>query len=78
MKTTIEVEITNLNIDRHDYSFDYSITINGKHKSSGEYNSGHVWHSDIKGLKEVLKAGEAVKLALESFWLNNIGNYNNS
>jgi len=65
MKTTIEVEITNLEADEHYYSFEYSVTINGKYKGGGEYDSDHDWQNDIKGLKEMLKDGEAAKLALE-------------
>lgn len=65
MKTTIEVEITNLEADENYYSFEYSITVNGKHKGSGEYDSDHSWGNDIKGLKKMLKEGEAAKLALE-------------
>jgi len=65
MKTTIEVEITNLEADEYYYSFKYSITVNGKHKGSGEYESDHAWENNIKGLKKMLKDGEAAKLALE-------------
>ena len=65
MKTTIEVEITNLEADEYYYSFEYSITVNGKHKGSGEYESDHAWQDDLKGLKKMLKDGEAAKLALE-------------
>lgn len=65
MKTTIEVEITNIGTDQWYYTFDYSITINGKHKASGEYQSDHAWQDDLKGLKKMLEEGEAAKLALE-------------
>ena len=65
MKTTIEVEITNINTDQWYYTFDYSITINGNHKASGEYQSDHAWQDDLKGLEKMLKEGEAAKLALE-------------
>jgi hypothetical protein len=65
MKTTIEVEITNLEADENYYSFKYSITVDGEHKGDGEYESDHAWQNDIEGLKKMLEDGEAVKLALE-------------
>lgn len=65
MKTIIEVDITNLEADEHFYSFKYNITVNGKYKGSGEYESDHAWQDDIEGLKKMLKDGEAAKLALE-------------
>ena len=65
MKTTIEVEITNLEADEHCYSFQYFIRVNGKHKGGGKYEGDHSWKNDIKGLKKMLKDGEAAKLALE-------------
>ncbi len=65
MKTIIEVEVTNIEVDENYFSFDYSIIIDGKHKCSGEYDSDHAWQDDIAGLKKMLEDGEAAKLALE-------------
>lgn len=65
MKTKIEVDITNLEIDEYNYSFDYTVTMNGKYLGSDTYESDHSWKNDLKGLKEMLMEGEAVKLALE-------------
>lgn len=65
MKTVIEVEIKKLRVDQRYYRFDYIITIDGKEKECGHYNSDHCWQNDLKRFKRLLKNGEAVRLALE-------------
>jgi hypothetical protein len=65
MKTIIEVEITNIEIDDFYFSFDYVIKINSKEYKQGQYESDHAWADDKKAFKKLLKDGDAVKLALE-------------
>jgi hypothetical protein len=68
MKTIIEVEIENIEVDNGYYSFDYTITVDGKRKEKEIYSSDYdegVWKE--KAFKKTLEEGEAVRLALENF-----------
>lgn len=62
---TYFVEITNLEIDPHYYSFYYTIHKNGELFAQSEFSSDHVWSDDIQGFRKILEGGEASKLALE-------------
>jgi len=65
MKTNIEVEITNIEVDDFYYTFNYKVTVDGKLKGEGEYNNDHAWIDDKEGFIGLLEEGYAVGLALE-------------
>ena len=65
MITKLEVEITGVKTDNRYFSFNYKITIDGKLKHEGVYDSDHAWLEDHKDFRKMLKDGHAAKLALE-------------
>lgn len=66
MKTIIEVEISNIEVDERYFSFDYKITLNGK-ATKGCYESDYENGDTPKQWKKFLENGYAVKLALEDY-----------
>jgi hypothetical protein len=65
MKTTYEVEVSNIYIDDRYYSFDYKVWKNSVPISSGSYDSDHSWGADNEEFLEELKNGYADQIALE-------------
>lgn len=67
IKVTIEVCISNIEVDEEYYSFDYSITEDWKVKEKSDYsNSYENWMSQ-KQRKKHLADWEAVKIALQHY-----------
>jgi hypothetical protein len=64
MKTNLEVEILNIEIDDFYYSFKYRIKRNGKLVMHGAYENDHVYKNNQEELKKSLKEDGAVKDAL--------------
>lgn len=61
--TEITVEISNLQVNEKEYSFDYEILINSNFHDSGKYDSTHA-RDDWKQFKKDLENGYAVECAL--------------
>jgi hypothetical protein len=59
----VEVEIRDMKVEGRYYSFYYVITSNGEVEEEGTYESDHVWSE--KEMMEILRDGEALRLALE-------------
>ena len=59
----VEVEITDMKVDGRYYSFHYVITSNSDVQKEGDYESDHV--RSEKDMMEILRDGEALRLALE-------------
>ncbi len=68
IKSTIEVEITNINVGPKYFSFLYRVVQDSKLIKTDEYESDHVWQGEEKDLKEHLETGYAVKLALQQVY----------
>ena len=62
---TIEVELGEIEVDEHYYSFDYVLWVNGKKKAESRYESDHAWGNNKRGLIKMLLGGEAAKLVIE-------------
>lgn len=67
MKYSIDVKITKLKVDGKYFSFNYHISVNGRHHKSGTYSSGHFWADDIDAFKKLLMTGYALDLVIENF-----------
>ena len=63
MKAIIEVEITDINIEEYQYTFNYSVTVNGEHEHSGKYESEHAWQGNLDGFRAVLENGFPVTIS---------------
>lgn len=61
MKTTIEIEINDLQVGDGVYGFDYTYSINGK-KKKGFYSSDY--DVDTEEFRKILEKGEAVQIVL--------------
>jgi hypothetical protein len=59
----IEVEIRDIKVDDRYYGFHYTIKSDDEVIAKGYYDSDHV--QDRETMVEILKSGEAIKLALE-------------
>ncbi len=64
MKEIIEIEVTNIEVDDGYYSFDYSVTRNGK-KRKDRYDGDFDSQTPAQW-KKILEKGEAVNLILET------------
>jgi len=64
MKTSIEIEITNIKVDSYFYSFEYEVAIMNKVRSTGSRRGDHGWHDDPDKFKKILEDGEAVEILL--------------
>jgi len=64
----IVVEITNIDVDRDYYSFEYLIKLDGEIVEEGEFSDSHVWYDDISGWREELEQGEALSIALGQYF----------
>lgn len=64
MRTTFDVDITDLWVDRRYFGFNYVIYRNGELIDEGNYENDHVWESNVERFKEILEEGEAATLAL--------------
>jgi len=69
LKTIIEVEIKNINVEDRYYSFEYTIKVNGDIHTEEIYENDHDWADDKQGFKKLLRGGYAVELAMEDFEL---------
>ena len=67
IKTTIEISISNIEVDEQYYSFSYSIKDNGKTVMNEEYSNDYENWMTPKEWKKFLIDGEAVKLALQQY-----------
>lgn len=68
IKTTVEVEISNLEVNEFYFYFSYILWINSKKIDTGNYESDHSWGSskeEMKKFMNILKSGYAVQLILE-------------
>jgi len=66
IKTTIEVEIDNIDIKDKSYSFDYIVRVNDSIKKEGVFHNKHFWRGkkEREELRELLEVEEATKLVL--------------
>lgn len=64
MKTIIEVEISNIDIDDRYYTFYYRITVNGKLKKKGEINDDYENGDTPAQFRKYLEKGGALDLAI--------------
>lgn len=67
MKTVIEVEISNVEVDSEYYSFDYIITVNSKKRKKENYSNDYQNGCTPKEWKKELERGYAVECALQDF-----------
>ena len=66
MKKIIEVEITDIQVDKEYYSFEYTIKCEGFIDAEGSYEGDYSNGMTAKEWKQALIEGEALKLALEA------------
>lgn len=65
IRETIEIEVSNIDVDTRYYSFDYKIKRNGKIVKDSSYSDDHSWDNDFENFKKLLEKSFAVELALE-------------
>ena len=65
IKTIIEVEIDNIDVDWRYYGFDFKITVDGVIVKEESYENDHAWGADQKNFIEHLEEGGAMRTALE-------------
>ena len=64
-RTTIEIDIDNIKVDKRYFNFDFTISINGEEKLKSSYNDDYDGE-DKKEMKRMLEDGYAVQLVLEN------------
>lgn len=77
MKTTIEIEIKNIDVDDMYYSFDYKVTINGILCEEDSYSNDYCNGDSPKEFKQYLKDGGAIQCVFDQFDFDTIYNKTN-
>ena len=67
-RTTIEIDIDNVNVDKRYFNFDFTISVDGEEKLKSSYNDDYDGE-DKKEMKRLLEDGYAVQLVLKNYTL---------